>query len=105
MLLLAAFTQGKPEFLATALEDRIHQPYRAALCPLLPAMQEFDRDKGVLGTALSGAGPSVLIFLDPGTPPTKIAAKVAAYLKDKDLEAELFLTAIADKGAAASRKA
>jgi homoserine kinase len=104
MLLLAAFTQGKPELLAAALEDRIHQPYRAALCPLLPAMQMFDRDEGVLGTALSGAGPSVLIFLDPGsgTPAKKIAAKVAAYLKEKDLEAELFLTAIADKGAAAS---
>jgi homoserine kinase len=107
MLLLAAFMQDKPELLATALEDRIHQPYRAALCPLLPAMQEFDRDKGVLGTALSGAGPSVLIFLDPGsrTPAKKIAAKVAAYLKEKHLEAELFLTAIADQGAAGSRKA
>jgi homoserine kinase len=107
MLLLAAFTQGKPELLTAALDDRIHQPYRAALCPLLPAMQAFDRDQGVLGTALSGAGPSVLIFLDPGsgTPAKRIAAKVAAYLKEKHLEAELFLTAMADKGAAASRKA
>ena len=33
MLLLAAFVQSKPEFLEAALEDRIHQPYRAALCP------------------------------------------------------------------------
>ncbi len=107
MLLLAAFTQGKPELLVTALEDRIHQPYRAALCPLLPTMQVFDHDKSVLGTALSGAGPSVLIFLDPRsrTSAKKIAAKVAAYLKEKQLEAELFLTAIADKGASASRKA
>ncbi len=107
MLLLAAFTLGSAKLLTTALYDRIHQPYRAALCPLLPAMQAFDRDKSVLGTALSGAGPSVLIFLDPGsgTPAKKIAAKVAAYLKEKHLEAELFLTAMADKGAAASRKA
>jgi len=30
---------------------------------------------------------------------------VAAYLKEKQLEAELFLTAMADKGASASRKA
>jgi homoserine kinase len=69
-------------------------------------MQAFERDKGVLGTALSGAGPSVLIFLDPGsgTPAKKIAAKVAAYLKERNLTAELFLTAIADKGAAPSRK-
>jgi homoserine kinase len=37
MLLLAAFTQGRPDLLTAALEDRIHQPYRASLCPLLPA--------------------------------------------------------------------
>ncbi len=106
MLLLAAFMQRKPEFLGAALEDRIHQPYRSALCPLLPAMQEFDRKQGILGTALSGAGPSVLIFLDPRSKemPKKIAAKVAAYLKAKNLSAELFLTTIASKGAAARRK-
>jgi homoserine kinase len=107
MLLLAAFLQGKPEFLRSALEDRIHQPYRSPLCPLLPAMQAFDGSQGILGTALSGAGPSVLIFLDPGskTPAKKIAARVAAYLEGRHLPAELFLTTIADKGAAASRRA
>jgi homoserine kinase len=106
MLLLAAFVQSKPEFLEAALEDRIHQPYRAALCPLLPAMHEFDREQGILGTALSGAGPSVLIFLDTRrkVAPKKIAAKVAAYLKARKLSAELFLTTIASKGASASRK-
>ena len=107
MLLLAAFVQRKPEFMEVALEDRIHQPFRAPLCPLLPAMQEFNRGQGILGAALSGAGPSVLIFLDPRSKvsPKRIAAKVAAYLKAKDLSAELFLTTIASKGAAASRKA
>ena len=106
MLLLAAFMQRKPEFLEAALEDRIHQPYRSTLCPLLPAMQAF-AGAGILGTALSGAGPSVLIFLDPRSKvvPKKIAARVAAYLKAKNLPAELLLTTIASKGAAASRKA
>jgi homoserine kinase len=106
MLLLAAFLQGKPELLRSALEDRIHQPYRAPLCPLLPAMQAFDPSQGILGAALSGAGPSVLIFLDPGskTPAKKIAASVAAHLKEKHLPAEIFLTTIAAKGAAASRR-
>jgi homoserine kinase len=105
MLLLAAFMQRKPEFLRAALEDRIHQPYRSLLCPLLPAMQAFD-GVGILGTALSGAGPSVLIFLDfrSKEPSKKIAAKVAAYLKAKNLTAELLLTTIASKGAAVSRK-
>jgi len=65
MLLLAAFTQGRPDVLASALEDRIHQPYRAALCPLLPCLQELKGKHGILGAVLSGAGPSVLMFLDP----------------------------------------
>ena len=39
MLLLAAFVQGRRDLLASALDDRMHQPYRAPLCPLLPAMQ------------------------------------------------------------------
>lgn len=105
MLLLAAFLQGKPGFLQAALEDRIHQPYRAPLCPLLPALQELAGTPGILGAALSGAGPSVLIFLDPRskTPGKKIAAKVAAFLAQKKLSAELILTAIAGKGAAATR--
>jgi len=105
MLLLAAFLQGKPEFLRAGLEDRIHQPYRASLCPLLPAIQRLTESPGILGTALSGAGPSVLIFLDPrGKAPTKkIAAQVAAYLKQNNLRAELLLTAITEKGAKAAR--
>jgi homoserine kinase len=106
MLLLAAFTQGRADLLTAALEDRIHQPYRASLCPLLPALQELAGTSGVLGAVLSGAGPSVLMFLDQRskTPAKKIAAQVAAHLKQKNLEAELVLTAIAKKGAAGPNK-
>jgi homoserine kinase len=105
MLLLAAFVQGKPDFLAAALDDRIHQPYRAPLCPLLPATQQLVGTDGILGAVLSGAGPSVLIFLDPRskTAAKKIAARVAAHLTKKDLRAELMFTTIAAKGAATQR--
>jgi len=104
MLLLSAFMQGKPGFLAAALEDRIHQPYRAPLCPLLPAMQQLVGSDGILGAALSGAGPSVLIFLDPvkKIAAKKIAARVAAHLTQNSLTAELLFTTIAAKGAAAT---
>jgi homoserine kinase len=105
MLLLAAFMQGKPELLRAALEDRIHQPYRAPLCPLLPAIQKLAGRNGILGAALSGAGPSVLIFLDPlrKVPAKKIAAEVAAHLAQQHLDAELLLTRIAEKAAKATR--
>jgi hypothetical protein len=44
------------------------------------------------------------MFLDQRTPAKKIAAQVAAHLKQKNLEAELVLTAIAEKGAAGPNK-
>ena len=102
MLLLAALTQGRPDLLAAALEDRIHQPYRAALCPLLPCLQELKGKQGILGVALSGAGPSVLIFLDPGASLPKTRMLVAAHLLRSRLVAELVPTSITLRGARSS---
>ena len=98
MLLLAAFTQGRPDFLRAALEDRIHQPYRAPLCPLLPAMQELKGQAGILGAVLSGAGPSVLVFLDPKASAAKARKLAASHLAQRTLPAELIGTAITPRG-------
>jgi len=98
MLLLAAFTQNRPDLLRAALEDRIHQPYRAPLCPLLPCLQELKSTGEILGAALSGAGPSVLVFVDPQTSPRKAAKLVATQLAAKRLHAELLETAITSRG-------
>jgi homoserine kinase len=99
MLLLAAFTQGRHDLLSVALEDRIHQPYRAPLCPLLPCLQKLAGKPGILGVALSGAGPSVLVFLDPTSPILKAQRLVAAHLEHSGLSAELLLTSISSRGA------
>jgi homoserine kinase len=61
-LLVAAFAQGRGDLLRTAMEDRIHQPYRMKACPLLPLLLPLTENSEVLGVALSGAGPSVLII-------------------------------------------
>ena len=98
MLLLAAFTQGRPDFLSAALDDRIHQPYRAALCPLLPCLQELKGKAGILGAALSGAGPSVLVFLDPRGSVSRPRKLVAAQITNKGLTAELLQTSITSRG-------
>jgi homoserine kinase len=98
MLLVAAFTQGRADFLRAALEDRIHQPYRAALCPLLPCLQQLKETGTILGAALSGAGPSVLIFLDPKKSVQSVRKLVAAQIAKEGLKAELLPTAISLRG-------
>jgi homoserine kinase len=102
MLLLAALFQGDRNLLASSLEDRIHQPYRAQLCPLLPALQDFEAKEGILGAVLSGAGPSVLMFVDPKVSIAKVNARVEARLKERGLRAELLVTSIAKRGGEAS---
>jgi homoserine kinase len=102
MLLLAALFQGDQQLLSFSLEDRIHQPYRAELCPLLPALQTFDPKDGILGVALSGAGPSVLMFLNPKVSIEKTKARVESRFKSLGLKAELVLTSIAKRGGEAS---
>ena len=98
MLLLAAFIQGRRDLLPSVLDDRIHQPYRTALCPLLPALQELAGSAGVLGAVLSGAGPSVLLFLDPKAAAAKVRSRIAKHLRACGLEAELIPTAIHKPG-------
>jgi len=98
MLLLSAFALGRHDLLSAALDDRLHQPYRTPLCPLLPTLQDF-KDKKTLGVALSGAGPSVLIFLDAKASVKKVAERVQRHLLSRGLEAELLPTEITLKGA------
>lgn len=99
MLLLAAFTQGRPDLLSAALEDRIHQPYRSALCPILPCLQKLKSDRSILGAVLSGAGPSVLVFLDPRASLQRTQKLITAHLAKSGLTAELLPTSIALRGA------
>jgi homoserine kinase len=59
-----AFAQGRGDLLQAAMSDRIHQPYRAAICPQLPKLLPLAGSQGILGVALSGAGPAVLVVVE-----------------------------------------
>jgi homoserine kinase len=67
-LLIAALATGTTSAFPIALEDRLHQPYRYALVPGLEQMVNL-RAPGLLGCALSGAGPSILVFYEKGYEP------------------------------------
>jgi homoserine kinase len=99
LFLLAAFTQGRTDLLCSALQDRLHEPYRAPLCPLLPALRELAGSGGILGAVLSGAGPSVLLFLQPEIAVSKTIERVGKHFRGCGLQAELLLTSLAENGA------
>jgi homoserine kinase len=65
-ILMAALATGTTSAFPVALEDRMHQPYRYALVPGLEEMVKL-RAPGLLGCALSGAGPSILVFYERGS--------------------------------------
>lgn len=63
-LLGLAWSTGEGSLLRVAMRDHIHQPYRAEICPLLPVLLPLAGKHGILGVALSGAGPAVLLVVE-----------------------------------------
>ena len=66
LLLVHALQHGHYGRLRDAVKDRLHQPARASLVPLLREALEIE-DPDVLGAFLSGAGPSVALLVRRGT--------------------------------------
>jgi len=59
-LFTAAIAQQKYDLLWDAMCDQLHQPQRESLVPGLAEALALPRTEGLLGVALSGAGPSIL---------------------------------------------
>lgn len=66
-------------------QDLLHQPYRSKLIPEINAVQEKIKDLGAYGSALSGAGPTVITFIEKGKG-DYLAEKLASQFLDCDVE-------------------
>ncbi|MDL2234919.1 homoserine kinase [Christensenellaceae bacterium OttesenSCG-928-L17] len=60
----AAFAHGNLEILRVTMQDRLHQPYRKPLIAGYDAVMNIALEHGALAACLSGAGPTVIAFLD-----------------------------------------
>jgi len=60
-ILGAALASCSAELFAESLEDRLHEPCRAAWAPLLEGVRR-DLPTGALGATLSGSGPTVVVW-------------------------------------------
>lgn len=66
-LLVGGLLGGHPELVEDALHaDVVHEPHRAALVPELAEVREAVSATQALGATLSGAGPTVLVWCEPG---------------------------------------
>ncbi|WP_313636714.1 homoserine kinase [Paenibacillus sp.] len=63
-LLTAALASGRLDLISRAMQDRLHQPYRAPLVPGMEKLLSEAPKHGALGIALSGAGPTLLCLVD-----------------------------------------
>ncbi|HEY0794236.1 MAG TPA: homoserine kinase, partial [Acidisarcina sp.] len=69
-LLTAAFALGRGDLLRVAMQDKMHQPYRDEMCPMLSFLLPLAGEDGspgmdgLMGMALSGAGPAVLLLVE-----------------------------------------
>ena len=85
-LLVAAFALGRGDLLHVAMQDRMHQPFRMEACPLLDRLLPLAGESGVLGVALSGAGPGVLLVVEADAATAEIAARIRQAAGDPELE-------------------
>jgi homoserine kinase len=60
----AALSQQRYDLLWEAMHDQLHQPQREALVPGLAEALALPRMPGLLGVALSGAGPSIIALVE-----------------------------------------
>lgn len=96
-LLVHALTTGRYDVLRTAMDDRLHQPYRLPLIPGAVAAMAAAYEAGAAGVALSGAGPSLIAFAPHGH--AAIAAAMSQAFKAAGLPARSWTLEVVAQGA------
>jgi len=103
-LLGLAFALGRGDLLRMGMNDRIHQPYRAPICPLLPRLLPLAGRHGILGAALSGAGPAMLVVVASQEAVAEASAAIREAIQGY-MDAELLVCSFEAAGACQQFKA
>ena len=78
------------------MRDRLHQPYRESLVPGLAEALALPRMKGLLGLALSGAGPSIVALVDDNE--EAIGARIASCFQTRGIESTVRILDVDNEG-------
>ena len=95
-LFTAALAQQRYQLLWEAMHDRLHQPYRESLVPGLAEALALPRMQGLLGLALSGAGPSIVALIDDNE--DAIGARIASCFEGRGIESTVRLLDVDNDG-------
>lgn len=92
-----ALRSGDIAELSAAMRDRLHQPHRLALIPAAAEAVAAAQQAGA-AAALSGAGPSLIAFVEPGRE-KPVAEAMRAPFGERGIKTELYLLTSASAGA------
>jgi homoserine kinase len=95
-LFTAAIAQQRYELLWEAMRDRLHQPRRESLVPGLAEALALPRMHGLLGIALSGAGPSIVALVDDND--EEIGARLASCFHAHRIESTVRTLEVDNEG-------
>jgi homoserine kinase len=96
---VAGIATGRRDVLRLLTEDRLHEPYRAAVYPQLPRLVGDAREAGALGACLSGAGSSIIAFTDTLSGVARIESAFRSGAADTDLPGRVEVVAPRNAGA------
>jgi homoserine kinase len=100
-MLTALLQGGSTGLLKIAMEDRLHQPYRAKLVPGMMEAVAAAVKAGALGACLSGSGPTVLAFVDHHGSPDRVGAALEKAFAAERIRSETHVLSISRVGARA----
>lgn len=95
-LFASALAQQRFDLLWEAMRDRLHQPQRESLVPGLAEALALPRMPGLLGVALSGAGPSIVALVDDNE--EDIGARLASCFAAHKIESTVRTLDVDNKG-------
>lgn len=99
-MLVAALIKGKENFLSSAFDDALHQPYRKNLVPGMNDVFVAAKKAGALGVALSGAGPCLIAFSSAAKKiENEIAIEMIQAFKQNGVQADALILNLDTRGA------
>jgi homoserine kinase len=97
--IVAGFCTNDIDLIGRSMQDVIIEPTRAILIPHFYTLKQIAIDQGALGFSISGSGPTVFALSKSETTAQNIAQQLNAFLIEKSVISDIFVSEINPIGA------